>query len=220
MTDLEICQAKGFITKLIGNIPAYNLRRIALLIQARSIPKKPFRAIVKLTEKISPFPLGVFVDDVYSKIFLRRSRNDQNSTNLLYDDFFKELGLKACFSSELYNSPPNNLVFENLFQIASNIPLSGFISCLPIAKREDISRLDCSEMLHALFELLLMENVKLRGYNTFAIGQTSEAIVHLYRGTLIASEAVSAIVTPKFNNQDEIRDYIKGVGEIKFGQKI
>lgn len=220
MTDLEICQANGLITKLIGNVPVYDLRRIALLIQARSAPKEPFKAIVKLTEKISPFPLGVFVDDVYSEVFLRRSRNEQNSINSLYYNFFKELGHKACFSSKLYNSPPNNLIFENLFQVASDIPLSGFIGCLPMTKREDISRLDCSEILHALFELLLMENVKLRGYNTFVIGQTSEAIVRLYHGTLVASETMSAIVTPKFNNQDEIRDYIERVGKIKFDQRI
>src|SRR3989344_1950792 len=199
VSDLQSYQEKKLITKLVGNITEYSDRKTALAIQARSAPKDAFIALANLSYQISPHKLIVFIDDLYSQVFLRRSRKEQIQINNQYEKFFKKLNCVTKFSSNLYEIHFKGKILKEILKIAEKITLREFIGCLPLQKRLQLENLTLDEILHALMELLLFEVILESRINTLIIGQMSEAILALHRN-IESGNRLSAIVTPKFNS--------------------
>jgi hypothetical protein len=205
-----------FIEKVIGDIPID--LNLGFVVQARSLPKYPFKAFVELSRVLSKKSLCVFVDNLYSQTFLKRTDKEQEILDKEYQIFFKSLGCKIIFSKDIFFKKYSGHLLDSFLKIGKKISYCDFSQCLPEEKRNNILNLGVEEIFHTLIELLLFKYIS-NECNTLMIGYTSQAIINLYRN-IESNEKLSAIITPKFSSNKDVGNYIKRINEFSPKPKI
>jgi hypothetical protein len=200
---LKTLREKGLVVGTVGAVPRPILP--ALVVWARREPKYEFHALVALAQTLSPEPLMVFVDDTCSRIVNRRSDDEQGEFNQQYIDFFQGLGCIVKLSSVVYRTVFSTQQLPPVLDLSARIPVAEFIKCLPRHKRLGQTEQHLGEVLHALTELLLFEQVS-KERNLLVIGRLSRRIVITHRK--VSRNPLSAVVAPRFKSRDEVDDYI------------
>jgi hypothetical protein len=199
---------EGLITGIIGDLPPEERIRPALVVWARSPPKKAFRAFVLLAKRTSEHPLRVYVDDVCSRAVMKRSVDEQSSFNEEYRRFFEGSGVVLNFSSSIYGGQEEQDILPQVVEMAERVSLAEFVHCLPEKKRAHLEQFSFAETLHMLLELLLFERVK-EECNILLSGKFSQSIVLSHRH--ISKDPLAAVILPKLSNEDELTKYISAL---------
>ncbi|MFC1622459.1 hypothetical protein ACFL1Y_00475 [Patescibacteria group bacterium] len=207
ITSLE---KHGLITNVIGEI-SYPIHP-ALVVWARKEPKYQFRALIALAQTITPYPLSVYVDDVCTQVIVQRSYNEQEIFNKKYIEFFQEHGCVVKLSSVIYKNQFGVNKMPLIINIGQKTSITEFFRCLPKKKQIHFDQLHLDEIMHMLLELLFFEQVSDQS-NLLIVGNFSQAIVLSHRN--ISNNPLAAIVTPKFNNQSDVNNYIMMLKNIK-----
>jgi len=203
LKSVDRLKSDGLIVKTMGCLPKVDFS-LAMILQARSVPKLPFEAFVFLSKVLSSLPLTVYVDNLYSRVFFNRTKDEQLFLDQQYLDYFTARGCKIVFSEDIFSgcSPP---LFFRLFDYASRVSAGELISCLPIEKRKKFDSLALDEIIHLMMELLFMEEIK-KHHNVILVGHGSQAIVAEHRN--VAESPLPAIVLPRFLNAKEVHEYV------------
>ncbi|MGB9615299.1 MAG: hypothetical protein ACPL3B_07345, partial [Fervidobacterium sp.] len=136
MEIIDRLLAEGLVLKIMGNVTPGS--RLALVTWARNKPKDAFRAIVSLSKILSQYPLLVFVDDLCTRIFTQRNKQEQEFFNRQYYKFFTQRSCKVTFTSQLYSNMVIDSLFGQLMELGCKVPVMEFIRCLPENKRNNI----------------------------------------------------------------------------------
>lgn len=209
MKRFDLLLSRGIIAKIIGDIPNEKFS-LAMVVQARSKPKHPFNAFIALSKILSEKPLTVYVDNLYSQIFFKRSRNQQFVIDEEYRQYFSSFGCEVFFSKEIFEH--NNLsLFPCLVDFASQVPIGELFGCLPAEKRLGLEKLKLDEVIHLLLEMILIEEVK-KHQDVLLVGHGSQAIIATHRNVI--KKPLPAIVVPRFLNVRDVDDYIKRISEL------
>lgn len=209
MRKIDLLLSKGIITKIIGNISNERFS-LAMVIQARSRPKYPFKAFVALSKVLSEKPLAVYIDNIYSQIFFRRSSEQQVDLDEEYRQYFTDLSCKVFFSKEIFERIDFSL-FSCLVDFAAQISTGELFGCLPVEKRAGLTELKLDEIIHLLLEMFLIEEAK-KHQDVLLIGCSSQAIIATHRN--VAKKPFPAIVIPRFLNTEEVDDYVNRIIEL------
>lgn len=207
--SVNALQRSGLVIDTIGAQSAQILP--AIVVWARKGPKYEFHALVALARSLSSEPPVVFVDDTCSRIITERPLDQQELLNGRYVEFFQERGCEVRLSSSIYDVMFGSQKMAAVMDIGRKIPLAEFMRCLPEKKRFGLTELHLGETLHALFELLLFEQVR-KERNLLVIGQFSQAIVATHRN--ISSNPLAAVVAPRFSSRHEVDVYVTALGNL------
>lgn len=211
MKNLYILKQNGYVSKIIGET-SDNDMSLAILVQARSKPKHPFKAFIELSKVLTARPLAVFVDNLYSQVFFERTDEEQSLIDNEYSKFFSDLGCVVYFSKNVFfkNDPS---LFNSIINLALKFSYKEFFNSLPYEKRVNIERLSQNEIVHFLMEMHLMNIVKNYKYNVLLIGHSSQAIVAAHRNSI--KNPLTAIVVPRFKNFESVDSYVSGLQNYK-----
>jgi hypothetical protein len=202
-SKVEFAKDAGLVEGCIGSVKENS--RLGLVVWGRSDPKDVFTAHLTLARYLSGVPLVVFVDDLLPMALLRRSTLEQSQMNQKYEKFFNKRGARVIFGSSIIIEKHPEGIVKATMQLADRLTISEFVRTLPEKKIKKFDELKYSEVIHALSELLIFEDVR-DTIDTLLIGRFSQAIVAAHRN--IVSDPLSAIVMPKLENEDQIQSYI------------
>lgn len=194
---------RGIVSSVIGSVPQEP--RLALVVWARKPPKPPFAGLVSVAKAISRRKLSVYVDDVCSMFVTGKSDREQREMNRLYSNYFGDLGCDVAFSSILYGGCENG-VLSRLLAVGSKVTAGEFKQCLPEDKRIRLESLTADELLHALFELTLLDRVASER-DSVLVGQFSQAILAAHRN--VCASPLSAIVLSRIDDVARVTESIR-----------
>ena len=193
----------GAITQVHGKLET--IPRCAIVIWAKHEPRHDNLPLIALAKLTSTTKVTIYVDDLAARILHERSLEEQESINSRYLEFFLSKNCNIRFSSEIYKQIYPYGLLPALVELSKKIPLSGFLRYLPEKKKNDLESLRPSELLNALFELLLFEEVK-KEFNTLVLRHFTQGILMLHRK--ISNSPLNAFVLPKLNSVEEIEEFL------------
>lgn len=210
MKKIDYLASQGIISKIMGKVS--NNISLALVVQARSRPKDPFKAFIAVSQILSNKPLNVYVDNLYSQIFFGRTEKEQNIIDNEYKKFFEKLDCKVFFSRDIFQAQFNaKILFSYILDCANLIPFSELVLCMPLEKRKNIKELKLDEILHLMMEFIFIEEI-IKKHNLLLFGQGSQAIVSFCQRR--GSNPFSSIILPHFSSSKDVDNYLEKIKQI------
>lgn len=194
---------QGLLSHTIGSIPS--LPNPAIVIWGKHVPRHDNLPLLTLSSLITDIKPTIYVDDVASRVFCGRTYKEQKKYNKLYTSFFANYRCEVYFSSDLYREEFGTDIHTPLLSIASRVSTSGFIRDLPEKKKNIYQKLPASEIMNALLELLLFEQVS-KKHNSLVIRHFTQGIVWNY--LKIAKKPLAAFVIPRLKDKKAINEYL------------
>ena len=194
---------QGLLSHTIGSVPS--LPNPAIVIWGKHAPRHDNLPLLMLSSLITDVKPTIYVDDIASQVFCGRTYKEQEKYNKLYTSFFANYKCEVYFSSDLYQEEFGADILTPLLSIASRVSTSGFIRDLPENKKTIYQKLPASEIMNALLELLLFEQVS-KKHNSLVIRHFTQGIVWNY--LKIAKKPLAAFVVPRLEGEKAIDEYL------------
>lgn len=167
--DSRICGVIG------PNIPYTTLvnrnLKVGFFVWARNKPKALFKQFIEISKQISKYKMGVWIDDICSKAYMKLDENTQNLLNEKYDVFFNECEKEhmSCIS---------RLSSYDFFRFLLCVSAESYRSFLPktIKDKDDLFMV---ELLHTFFEINTIRCVA-DASDVILLGKKSSNIAYYY----------------------------------------
>lgn len=164
--------------------------KICNICWARNNPKDVFGLMEKIGKILTKEKFIFLVDDICPMVLYGRTKKEQERINIEYKKKLKNSNLY--FSSEIFG---NKSFIIDFLKIIDNINLSYYLSFLPEKKRNNLNKMDLSELLHSYFEIKLIEyaviNLKV---DILLFGKFSQNILFLAKDKILTKKIKYIII--------------------------
>jgi hypothetical protein len=140
---------------------------------ARSHPKeKVFDHFIEVSNTLE-LPLNVYVDDLCARYVMRRTEQEQDVLNSVYQSFFEKRGIRQVYSSQELGS----ISVEKTVEISKQIKLCEFTSSILPEEKRTIGDLNMSELSHAVAQIAFLEAIASE-QNVLLCGRFSQGVMN------------------------------------------